>query len=118
MPDTIKAVDPDALAKLAEIPAAGSEGATFDLVLATAKACIQNGAPGLQPQIRTAIARSIAYKLTRVPGTGGIEAAAERIVQRIEDANHYFMCDADKEEAVDIAREEIAALTTGGARHG
>ncbi len=87
------------------------EGATFDLVFATARDSIASGAPGLQPAIRTAIARSIAYKLTRTPGIGGIEAAAERIVQRIEDANHYFLCDADKEEAVDIAREEIAALS-------
>ncbi|MGX9980651.1 hypothetical protein [Methylobacterium fujisawaense] len=39
-----------------------------------------------------------------------IAEVAQRIVQRIEDANHYFICDADKEEAVDIVRDEIAAL--------
>lgn len=94
------------------------EGATFDLVFATAKDSIANGAPGLSAAIRDGIARSIAYKLTRTPGTGGIEAAAERIIARIEDAipEPIFTCQADREEAVEIAQHEIVALATGGAR--
>jgi len=39
-----------------------------------------------------------------------IEAASKRIMQRIEDADHYFLCDADMEEAVEIAREEISTI--------
>lgn len=39
-----------------------------------------------------------------------IADTARRIIQRIEDADHYFLCDADFEEAVEIAREEITRL--------
>jgi hypothetical protein len=47
-----------------------------------------------------------------------IKAAAERIVQRWENATPglLFHCDADRAEAVEIAEEEILALTTGAAR--
>jgi hypothetical protein len=45
-------------------------------------------------------------------------ATAESIIQRLEDATpgSLFYCEADREEAVEIAREEITAVATGGTR--